>query len=53
MLVEVKTNFSATFDYEPLSDERAGVRRPNRMYLQQFYMDTGCSLEDLLEAMDE
>ena len=35
------------------SDWRAGVGRPARIHLQQLCMDTGCSLEDLPEAMDD
>ena len=34
------------------SHGRAIVERPARTYLQQLCMDTGCSLEDLPEAMD-
>ena len=29
------------------------VGRPTKTYLQQLFTDTGCILEDLLEAMDE
>ena len=29
------------------------VGRPARTYLQQLCTDTGCSLEDLLETMDD
>ena len=32
---------------------RASVGQPARTYLQQLYIDTGCSLEDQLEAMDD
>ena len=32
---------------------RAGVGRPARTYQQQLRVDTGCSLEDLPEAMDD
>ena len=32
---------------------RAKVGRPARTYIQQFCADTGCSLEDLWEAMDD
>ena len=35
------------------SHRRTSVRRLVRTYLQQPYTDTGCSLEDLLEAMDD
>ena len=35
-----------------LSHGQAGVRWPARTYLQQLCTDTGCSLEDLQEAMD-
>ena len=35
------------------SNERVGVERPARTYLKQLCMDTRCSLEDLLEAMDD
>ena len=35
------------------SHGRTSVGRPARTYLQQFLTDTGCSLEALLEAMDE
>ena len=28
------------------------VGRPTRTYVQQLYMDSGCSLEDMLEAME-
>ena len=31
---------------------RASVGRPTKTYLQKLCMDTGCYLEDLLEAMD-
>ena len=31
----------------------ANVGRPTGTYLQQFCTDTGCSLEDLTEAMDD
>ena len=34
------------------SHGRAGVGRPARAYLQLLCTDTGCSLEDLPEAMD-
>ena len=34
------------------SHGRASVEWPTRIYVQQFYTDTGCSLEDLPEAMD-
>ena len=34
------------------SQGRASVKRSTRTYLQQLYTDTGCSLEDLPEAMD-
>ena len=33
--------------------ERAGVRRPARTCLQHLYKDTGCCLEDLMNAMDD
>ena len=36
-----------------LSHEWAGVWRPVRTYLQQLCTDTGCSLEDLPNAMDK
>ena len=32
---------------------RASVGRPTRTYVQQLCTDTGCSLEDLMEAIDE
>ena len=35
------------------SHGRAKAGRPTRTYIQQFYADTGCSLEDLLGAMDD
>ena len=35
------------------SHGRASVGQPTRTYLQQLCMDTGCSLEDLLEVMDD
>ena len=35
------------------SHGRASIGRPARTYLQQLCMDTGCSLEDLLEAIDD
>ena len=35
------------------SHGRANVWRPARTYIQFFYADTGCSLEDLLGAMDD
>ena len=31
----------------------ASIGWPTRTYLLQFYMDTGCSLEDLLETMND
>ena len=34
------------------SYRHASIGRPTRTYLQQLWKDTGCSLEDLLEAMD-
>ena len=34
------------------SHGRAKVGQPARTYIQQLYADTGCSREDLLEAMD-
>ena len=36
-----------------LSQERTSVRRLTRTYWQQFSTDTGCSLEDQPEAMDD
>ena len=36
-----------------LSHKRACVGRPTRTYLQQLCTDTGCSLEDLPEAMND
>ena len=36
-----------------LSYGRASVERRTRTYLQQLCMDTGCSLEDLPEVMDD
>ena len=41
------------FSYEPLSHEWASVGRPVRIYQPQLCTDTGCSLEDLPEAMDD
>ena len=35
-----------------LSHGRAKTGQPGRTYIQQFCVDTGCCLEDLLEAMD-
>ena len=35
------------------SHGRAKARRPARTYIQQFCADTRCSLEDLLQAMDD
>ena len=35
------------------SHGHVGVRQPARTYLQQLCMDTRCSLEDLLEAMND
>ena len=35
-----------------LSHGRASVRRPAKIYLQKLHADTGCSLEDLPEAVD-
>ena len=35
------------------SHGRASIGRPTRTYLQQLCADTGCSLEDLLKAMDD
>ena len=35
------------------SHERANVGQPTQTYLQQLCKDTRCSLEDLLEAMDD
>ena len=35
------------------SYRHASVGQPIRTYLQQIFMDTGCSLEDLPEAMDD
>ena len=35
------------------SHGRAKAGRPARTYMQQFCADTGCSLEDLPEAMDD
>ena len=35
------------------SCRRASVGQPTKTYLQQLFTDTGCSLEDLPEAMDE
>ena len=35
------------------SHGHASVGQPTRTYLQQFCTDTGCSLEDPLEAMDD
>ena len=32
---------------------RASVGQPVRIYQQQFCVDLGCSLEDLLGAMDD
>ena len=32
---------------------RASIGRPGRTYLHQLCADTGCSLKDLLEAMDD
>ena len=43
---------SGVFPWNP-SHGCARVRRPARTYLQQFCTDTGCSLEDLPEAMDD
>ena len=34
-------------------DSFASVGQWTRTYLQKLCMDTGCSLEDLLEAMDD
>ena len=45
---EVRTNSQATLSYG-----RASVERLTRTYLQQICTDTGCSLEDLPEAMDD
>ena len=36
-----------------LSHEQAGAGRPSRNYLQQLCSDTGCSLEDQPNAMDD
>ena len=35
------------------SHRRAKAGRPAKIYIQQLYTDTGCSLEDLSEAMDD
>ena len=35
------------------SHRHASVGQPTKTYLQQQSMDTGCSLEDLLEATDD
>ena len=35
------------------SHRQAGVGQPVRTYLQQFCTDTGCSLEELPNAMDD
>ena len=35
------------------SGGRAKAQRPARTYIQQLCADTGCSLKDLLEAMDD
>ena len=37
----------------PLSHERAKAGRPARTYIQQLCADTGCSPEDLPEAMGD
>ena len=50
---EAKTNSLVTFSLLTLSYRRASVGRPTRTYLQQLCMNTGCSLEDLPEAMIE
>ena len=44
----VRTNSEVTF-----SNRHAGDSWPIRTYQQQLYMDTKCSLEDLLEVMDD
>ena len=36
-----------------LSQERAKAGRPARTYIQQLCADTGCSMEDILKAMDD
>ena len=41
------------FSYRPHSYGRASVEQPTRTYLKQLCTDTGCSLEDLPEAMED
>ena len=50
---EVGINSKVTFSYEPLSNGHASVGWPTRTYLQQFCMDTGCSLEDPVVVIDD
>ena len=48
---EVRMNPLATFSYGPLHTEEQVL--DDQLELQQLCADTGCSLEDLLEAMDD
>ena len=50
---EVETNSLATYSYVPLSHGQAKAGRPARTYIQQLCTDTGCSLEDMPEAIDD
>ena len=49
---EVRTNSEVTFSNGSLHT-RASVGRPTKTYQEQLCKDTGCSLEDLPEAMDD
>ena len=48
---EVRTNSLVTYSSGSLHMDEA--RRPDRTYIQQLCAGTGCSPEDLPEAMDD
>ena len=48
----VGTNSKVTYSCEPPSHGRAKARRPARTCIEEFCVDTGCSLEDLPNAMN-
>ena len=44
---------SDVFPWTPFTQTYKSCTQPTRTYLQQLSTDTGCSLEDLPEAMDD
>ena len=52
VLYELSVKSSDVLPWTPTYG-RAKAERPARTYIQQLYKDTGCSPEDLLEAMND